>query len=369
MNQSFRLKKVKYQRSISMDHVLHELKEKKDSYLTQNNLSKSGRHRLWFKAIFFIFTAASGYFLLMNSESFLLILSGYLLTGSSLLFLGINLGHDAAHHCLTGNKKTDDLIFEIIFGLQGMNGYLWKIRHNHSHHPFPNVHAHDSDLGITNLILLNPSQRRRKIYQYQHIYAPFLYMFFSLIWIFYIDFHLFFQTTIANVHSLKHPGLEWIKLILYKIISLTFFLIIPLFLADCSTLFILAAFLVMHMILSLFLTLVFFISHHVEEIAYTEPSDGIIAVSWLEQQVSATSDFHAQSKLANFFFGGFNAHLAHHLFPDVSHVHYPALTKLIVSTLNEHGIKYHSLNFFKAVRSHLALLKSLPQSFSTAHES
>jgi linoleoyl-CoA desaturase len=117
----------------------------------------------------------------------------------------------------------------------------------------------------------------------------------------------------------------------------------------------------MHLILSMVLSFIFFISHHVSETQYSSVNLGVLKNSWVEQQVASILDFHAESKAANFFFGGFNAHLAHHLFPDVSHIHYPALTSLIRQSLEKHNIRYNSLSFVKAVQSHLRLLKEIPR--------
>jgi linoleoyl-CoA desaturase len=122
----------------------------------------------------------------------------------------------------------------------------------------------------------------------------------------------------------------------------------------------LMAFFVMHTILSLFITFTFFISHHVTQTHYASlENERTINASWLMQQVTSTVDFHPHSKFFNFIFGGFHAHVAHHLLPGVSHVHYPALTHVIKSTLNRHGIPYHTVTFLGGIRSHLKHLKNL----------
>jgi linoleoyl-CoA desaturase len=81
--------------------------------------------------------------------------------------------------------------------------------------------------------------------------------------------------------------------------------------------------------------------------------------SWMQHQVEVSADFHTESKWAMHIFGGFNTHVAHHLFPSVCHVHYPALTQIIRSTLAEHELPYHQFNFFRGVASHFRLLKKL----------
>ena len=61
----------------------------------------------------------------------------------------------------------------------------------------------------------------------------------------------------------------------------------------------------------------------------------------------------------NFFFGGFNHHVAHHLFPSINHTHCTAITPIIKQTAQEFGLQYnHEDSFFNAYLSHFRLLKN-----------
>jgi linoleoyl-CoA desaturase len=139
------------------------------------------------------------------------------------------------------------------------------------------------------------------------------------------------------------------------------FLVLPTLFTGFSFLQILGAFLIMHAITSLFLTFTFFISHHVKEVNYVRADEHTLTIptSWAEHQIRTTIDFHPNSEIAHFLFGGFNTHIAHHLFPETCHIHYPALNEIIKETLNENGVGhwYKSFTFFEGVRSHLSHLK------------
>lgn len=358
---TFKHKKIKYVKKDSGGLLYAEIKRKKDLYLAINHFSKFGNFKLLFKGFLFLFVAIIAYSLLLNSGSYLQLQIAFLFLGLSLLLIGINFSHDAAHNCLTGNKKLDSLILDISFGLQGINPYLWKIRHNHSHHPFPNIYGYDSDLDITKLLYQNPYQKKHWLHRYQHLYAPLLYMLSSIIWIFYTDFKFFLKKEHANLSSINHSKLEWWKLVFAKLFYLTYLIVFPVLFGKLQLLTVLISFVIMHLLLSLFLTLTFFISHHVMETQYYEVENNKLNISWVEQQIASTLDFHAESKVANFFFGGFNAHVAHHLFPEVCHIHYPVLTKLIKESLNNHKVKYKSLSFGRAISSHFSLLKDFPE--------
>ncbi|MGN6494028.1 MAG: fatty acid desaturase family protein, partial [Agriterribacter sp.] len=79
-------------------------------------------------------------------------------------------------------------------------------------------------------------------------------------------------------------------------------------------------------------------------------------------QVKTTADFAAKSKLVSWFVGGLNFQIEHHLFPRISHIHYPEISKIVERTCNEFGLKY---NYFPtlggAIASHYRFMKQLGQ--------
>ncbi|MFM7021541.1 MAG: fatty acid desaturase family protein [Flavobacteriales bacterium] len=358
---SFEKKKMKYESKDTTDHIFKQIRNKSDQYFASQKSGKNANAFLWFKFISMMAVAAIAYYGIFISSSFIVLALCYLITATALLIVGINIGHDAAHHCVTGNKKIDNFIFESVFGINGMSGYFWQLRHNHSHHIFPNVFNYDSDLEITNLLLLHPEQKKYKIHRYQHIYASFLYMFSSLIWILFVDFTFFSRKEHANLKFKDVPAFELIKVILLKVVYFANFIFIPLYFTDFSIYEIVGAFLVMHMIVSLGLTYTFFISHHVTEVAYVhaDEEEKVVHDTWTHHQVATTIDFHPDSPTANFIFGGFNLHIAHHLFPEVCHTHYPALTLIIKDTFEKNNVSdwYKSFTFMEGVVSHVRHLK------------
>lgn len=55
--------------------------------------------------------------------------------------------------------------------------------------------------------------------------------------------------------------------------------------------------------------------------------------------------------------GGLNFQIEHHLFHKISHIHYPALSKVVEETCREFGVRYaaHS-SFLSALASHFRWL-------------
>ena len=353
-------RKLKYESKDVPDQIFRQIKTKTDRYFALTHSSKNGNKLLGLKIGALVGVIALSYFALIHSTSFFSLFFSYLFFAGSFLLLGINIGHDAAHHCFTGNKKLDDFFFQLIFGLQGLCGYFWQKRHNESHHIYPNIPDYDSDLEMTGLLLLNPNQETKFFHKYQHLYAPFLYMLFSLVWIFYQDFEMFFIKDQANLKFEVTPAIEWVKLVFIKLNYIILFLVLPIYFSTLPLETILIAYFLMNFVLSLFLAFTFFISHHVLETVYSTPDKhkNVLNNSWVRHQIITTVDFNEESRMANFIFGGFNNHVAHHLFPEISHIHYPVITRIIKDTLKENNLDwYKSFSFFYGVRSHLRHLK------------
>jgi len=356
----------KYLSKDSPDLILKQIKVKVDNYFLDNDYTKNGNGNLVLKFIAQLILVIVSVYWVFHTSSFLPLCLAYLSVGFSMLVLGINFGHDGAHGCLTGNKKIDGTLFQLIYGMQGLGGYMWQIRHNSAHHIFPNVYDRDSDLEMSPLILLNPKQKSKPIHKYQHIYAPFLYLIVTLFWIFAEDFIILIRKDSANSQIKKIPTIEWIKIVSIKLIYIFNFIVLPTLITDFSLFQVVGAFLIMHFIVSFFLTFTFFISHHIQEIRYVRANEetNIIENSWLSHQINTTIDFHPTSYIAHFLFGGFNTHIAHHIFPEICHIHYPTLTQIVKKTLEENNVGhwYKSFTFWEGMRSHILHLKQ------TAHE-
>jgi fatty acid desaturase (delta-4 desaturase) len=98
--------------------------------------------------------------------------------------------------------------------------------------------------------------------------------------------------------------------------------------------------------LSIILAVVFFVSHNVPE---SKPlPEGAPARHVLTSE-PATRDWGAQQVLAscswggvvgNFFTGGLNLQIEHHLFPAVAFVHYPSIARVVRDECAKRGVRY-----------------------------
>ena len=77
-------------------------------------------------------------------------------------------------------------------------------------------------------------------------------------------------------------------------------------------------------------------------------------------QLETTVDFARGNRLLSWFIGGLNFQIEHHLFPQVCHVHYPALARLVEETSWEFGLSYKAhKTFWKGIASHYRWLRQM----------
>ena len=76
-------------------------------------------------------------------------------------------------------------------------------------------------------------------------------------------------------------------------------------------------------------------------------------IDWGEKQVRSTGDFKLVNAdwtaRMNWFFGGIQYQIEHHLFPTVSHCHYPAIASIVEKTCREFAIPYASPTWGRAL--------------------
>jgi linoleoyl-CoA desaturase len=109
-------------------------------------------------------------------------------------------------------------------------------------------------------------------------------------------------------------------------------------------------------VVGLTLSVVFQLAHCVLE-AIAAPGR---SASWAECQVASSVDFARGSRVLGWYLGGLNFQIEHHLFPQLSHVHYPGIAPLVEGTCREFGVSYHARPTFRAaLASHYRMLQRL----------
>ncbi len=205
------------------------------------------------------------------------------------------------------------------------------------------------------------------MHKYQVYYAPFIYCLFGIALILSLDFQLFKRSRMGNTAPVQHPRREYVKLYAFKLFYFFYTLVVPMLVLDLRWWQVLIGFLLMQFIGGLIFSAVGVLNHQIDESVFPEPdSEGYIHNSKKNHELLVTIDFAPEGLLAGLLFGGFNTHVAHHLFPHICHCHYVAITRIIRETAPKYGLTYRQLSFWQAVRSHFRYLHRLSKEPASA---
>jgi linoleoyl-CoA desaturase len=352
--------KIKFKKSASTFYtelkyeVRHLLNEKIIHKAKSRIVSKFIMYSILYLALYI-----SIYSQLMGSHFYLLILS-YVFLGFTGILLAFNGAHDCVHKTFSKSNRINKLVFYLIFSLQGVNSRLWQKRHIASHHIFPNVDGCDADIDNNPFIRLSQQQPKRWYQKYQHVYAVILYAIYTLHWIFVKDVLYLKKKNLAN---LKNQTYSWefvLEFILLKLAYFSFMILLPVLFSSASWKEISCAFLMMHCITSVFFVMTLIISHLCLETEFPQlDQNGELPHDYYEHQLAVSLDYHPESKIAGMLFGGFNAHTAHHLFPNLPHTLYSKITPFIRRLAQKHNLPYHEKTIPAAIKSHFSYLRKL----------
>jgi linoleoyl-CoA desaturase len=350
---------VKFQNKQSLDFI-KELRKNVDSYFAENNLTKYADGRMISKMIilFIVYLGAYG---LIISDSFsvwpMLLLA--VVMGIGKAGIGFSVAHDAIHGTFSSNNNVNRII-GLSMNLIGGSDYMWKITHNHVHHTYTNIHNHDEDITVTSLVRLCPNADHLWFHRFQHLYFPFIYSLTTVSWVLTKDIKNLFQKNIGPLDTRKHPLKEVIILVVSKLMYYAYTIAIPLLVLDITIVQFLIGFFVMHLTAGFILGIIFQLAHVVEEVDFPLPDENnMMQDGWAIHQMKTTSDFGRTNKILEWYVGGLNFQVEHHLFPNICSVHYPAISKIVEEVANKHGVPYHYHRTFRqAVGSHFRTLRA-----------
>lgn len=297
-------------------------------------------------------------------------LLAYLGFGATVLLLVMNVSHDAVHNTVFRSRRLNAATHWIIFNLTGIDARMWVRRHLGSHHAFPNTDGCDADIDENHLVRLSPYHRPHRLHRYQHLYAPFLYAIVQLHSIFFQDWVYLFKRRLANMRDWRATRLQMAEFGAGKLYHFAVALIIPMAVAPYAWWQILIAYFLMTNIISLIFVFALIGTHLAEETRFSKPDDtGAIPGRWAENNLAASLDWSPESRAWGLFVGGINAHAAHHLFPQMSHVHYQAISPIIERHAREFDVLYNKTTVTGMIASHFRFLKRMGRDETTVVKS
>ncbi|GGD80637.1 fatty acid desaturase [Emticicia aquatilis] len=338
------------------------LRENIDCYFETNCIEKTGGSRLLFKAVFMLSLYLIPFALILTGQfSNLQMLVLTILMGLGVAGVGMSVMHDAIHGSFSSSSKVNKFFGASIY-LLGGNVYNWDVQHNKLHHTYTNLHDIDEDITGKFMLRLSCGDKLKAVHRFQHIYAFFLYslMTISFLWKDFKEISLY--NKMAKTGLVKpFPKKELFTLIVSKIAYALFIFALPMLVLDISFGQWFIGFMAMHCTAGIILSTVFQLAHVVEGAAQPAVDDrGNIENAWAIHQLNTTANFAGSNKAISWYIGGLDYQVEHHLFPNISHVHYPAIASIVKATAEDFGIVYNNKHSFtKGLQSHIRMLHNL----------
>lgn len=341
------------------------LRQRVESYFTENKIDSAGNMELHLKTgilttlflityslIAFVSTGIVVHFLL------------WAFMGCLLAAIGFNIMHDGSHSSYSKNTLLNK-IMAYSLNFMGGNAQFWNQKHVVNHHTFTNVEGYDDDIDLRPLLRLHKDQRWMKIHKHQHQYAIPLYGLTYVFWIWFREYKKYFSGKIAINTPLKPFKIkDHINFWGWKAIHIGVFLVVPGLMFGFAQA--IAGYLIMSFVTGILLAIVFQLAHIVEDTEFVAPMDSNSKIEnqWAVHQINTTANFATDNKLVNWLLGGLNFQVEHHLFPKVSHVHYPKIHTIVKETCAEFNLQYQEFpTIGSALKSHLKHLKTIGNEF------
>lgn len=335
----------------SQNEFVKTLRKRVDAYFKENNLSKTGGLSLKIKAVFMFLLYTIPYFVLVTSSysNIYIAWAMTVLMGFGMAGIGFCVMHDANHGSFS-NKKWLNKFMGFSLNFLGGNVNNWKAQHNIMHHTYTNIEGYDEDIQPASLLRFSPHAEKKKVHRYQYIYAWFLYGLMTLSWTFAKDF--------VDVNRYEKRGLykqlkttyrkELTQIILTRIMYFAYMVAIPLIFMDIAWWQLIIGFLTVHVTAGVTLASVFQMAHVMEDTKYPLPDiDNVVGDQWAAHQLNTTLNFAHKNKVLSWFVGGLNYQIEHHLFPNISHVHYKDIAPIVRKTAKEFNLPYYSIDTFR----------------------
>ena len=345
------------------------LKLRIDNYFKENNLEMHGTGSMKWKSIVIVSIYLIPYFYIVSgiaSGSLLLFYGAWLLMSIGMVSIGCSIMHDSNHGSYSDNKSLNKNMGRII-ALVGGYEVNWRIQHNILHHTYTNIDGLDHDIEAGALLRFSPHQKKHGFHKYQHIYAWFLYGLMTLSWSTVKDFRQVINYDKLGLLKKEKLTLKQAltQLISYKIIYYIYILVLPILFSGVAWYHIVLGYLMMHYIAGLALSCIFQLAHVMEECEFpaVPANSNKMDNSWAIHQMLNTANFAPKSRIMNWFIGGLNRQIEHHLFPYICHLHYKKLAPIVKSTALEYGIPYYEQKtFVSALVAHGKMLKKMGNS-------
>ncbi len=316
------------------------LNERVNAYLHENHISGRDVPAMYLKtAIIMAWWLGTYLLLLLCHFSPLVNIVLCLVWALAIASVGFNVMHDANHGGYSNHPRVNRLM-SLSAELLGMSGFRWRTKHNIWHHTYTNIAGFDDDIEAFGLIRLTPRAPWKPWFRAQVWYFPVIYSFIAFDF-FLRDYMMVFFGKSDDRHV--YPQMNTADTITFwvgKLFFVVIMFVLPLLVYPWWQ--VLIGFMLVMLTVGLVMGVVFQLAHINGDALFPEPvgSPPHIENEWAIHQVETTADFAPRNWLLNFYVGGLNFQIEHHLLPHICHLNYPRLAPIVKTTCEEFGIRY-----------------------------
>ena len=322
---------------------------------------QKGNARFWRKSILILVWFFASFILVLAAKSFWLQMALCVSYGLAASAVGFNIFHDANHGSISLDQRVNTAMAVLCSCILGPSRFLWCHKHHVLHHRFTNIQEWDDDLETRGFLRLSPHQPWKPRFRGQHLFVWVLYAINGIEMVFVKDFVQYFTRQMNPFKSIPAMSRgEKIEFWASKAVYLAIFVALPIVLLPAERA--IAAFLVYEFTLGLSLALVFSMAHQVENADFIASDTGPSAGEWAAHQMQTTVNFANTRPFWNWYTGGLNHQIEHHLFPSVSHTHYAVIRPIVRDAALEFQLPYKQFRTYReALKSHFRFLKNLAE--------
>jgi fatty acid desaturase len=258
-------------------------------------------------------------------------------------------------HCQTHNDNVKYSFTKYFMDILGASTDVWKYSHNILHHQYTNQ-INDPDIHHPYpLIRYCASQPKYFYHKFQLLYAPFLYSFTSIAFVFHSILFTFFPNFFKkNLNQHMHLGyVSKKKFIFLKFLSFLLYIYLPQYYGHSFS-HVIKNLVFTHMVCGIQVGLILDSSHINVNSDFNHAEN-----DWMKRQINNTTNFGCNSLLTHIYTGGLNLQIQHHLFPHIDQMNLLAIKDDVKVFLEKNGYKYNSCNLFQAIYNHLYHLYTL----------
>jgi linoleoyl-CoA desaturase len=338
-----------------------ELKKRIQDYFAKTGNETTGNYKLFIKGcvLFVAFVSLYVHLVFYTPAVWLAIVEAIAL-GGVIAAIGFNIMHDGAHGSFSRYRWMNHLA-AFSLNILGGNSFMWNMKHNIIHHAYTNIEGVDDDIDIQPWMRMSTDQKKYRMHKYQHMYFWFLYSMLYILWVFVLDYQKYFKRRIGTMPLKKMTMYDHLVFWTFKFVHYFLFIVLPIMMLGWLPW--LVGFLVCTLVAGFVISIVFQLAHTVEHTEFPTAGDNArMPDEWAVHQIKTTANFATRNRIISWLIGGLNFQIEHHLFPKISHVHYPAISQIIRQVCQEYGVQYIEYRRMRhAVVSHVSFLRKMGQ--------